>query len=328
MFHPQLMPATIGAIAGFALIVWASIELFSRWNKLAPRTRWIAFTAIAAFELVYWINIYAWFVEPNLLTVRRIEIASEDWRGPPLTMAVVSDTHVGGPHVDAARVGRIVQRVNALRPEIVFLLGDYVNGHLTDAARTPADNQEIMGGVATFAALNARYGVVSVIGNHDVWYNRSAVTRALEEAGVAALWDRNVVIDRSGGDVLVVGLADDVTSNPIYADAVDGAPEELDTIVLSHTPDVFPEVPAGPALLLAGHTHCGQVTIPLLGRTELPIWNKQYGCHRVDEAGRTIYVTGGLGTSSWPVRFLNPPEIVLIHMRGTSVAHGAATGEG
>lgn len=317
MFHPQLLPATIGAIAGFALIVWASIQLFKRWCALGPRMRWIAFTAMALFEALYWINIYAWFVEPNLLTVRRIEIASEDWRGPPLTMAVVSDTHVGGPHVDAARVGRIVQRVNALRPEIVFLLGDYVNGHFTDAVRTPADNQEIIGGVATFAALSARYGVVSVIGNHDVWYNRQSITTALQDAGVAALWNRHIVIRRSGGEVVIAGLADDTTGDPDFAAALDGAPQDADTIILSHSPDPFEAMPEGAALMLAGHGHCGQVTIPFFGRPVLPLRNKRYGCGLVRERDAALYVTAGIGTSIAPLRFLNPPEIVLITLRAS-----------
>jgi predicted MPP superfamily phosphohydrolase len=67
--------------------------------------------------------------------------------------------------------------------------------------------------------------------------------------------------------------------------------------------------------MLAGHGHCGQVTIPFLGRPIVPLRNKHYGCHRVEENGRTMYVTAGIGTSIVPVRFLNPPEIVLITLR-------------
>ncbi|MCC6193336.1 MAG: metallophosphoesterase, partial [Burkholderiales bacterium] len=175
---------------------------------MRPRTRWIAFAALALVEAVLWLGVYAVFIEPNTLVVRRVEVESADWHGAPLTMAVLSDTHVTGPHVDAARVGRIVQRVNALRPDIVFLLGDYVGGHAPESERSPAEQQEIAGGIATFAALNARYGAVAVIGNHDVWYNRQSVTTALQDAGVAALWNRNVVIRRSGGPIAIAGLAD------------------------------------------------------------------------------------------------------------------------
>ena len=312
-FHPQLLPATIGAAIGLPLVVFACVWLYRRWDTLKPRTRWIWIVLVEAF---YWLNIYAWFIEPNQLVVRHVEISSEEWHGPPLTIAMLSDTHVGGPHVDSARMGRIVERVNGLRPELVVLLGDYVNGHLHPFERSPAENQEITGGIATFAALRARYGVVGVIGNHDVWYDRTDVQSAMENAGVATLWNRHIVIRRTGGAPLVIaGLADFTTGDPDFAAALDGAPDHADTIVISHSPDPFVDMPPRPALMLAGHGHCGQVTIPLIGRPIVPLRNDRYACGLIQEGGKQMYVTGGIGTSMIPVRFLNPPEIVLITIR-------------
>jgi predicted MPP superfamily phosphohydrolase len=109
-----------------------------------------------------------------------------------------------------------------------------------------------------------------------------------------------------------------MTSYPNFADALDGAPPNTDTIVISHSPDPFVDMPRGPALLLAGHGHCGQVSIPLLGRPILPLRNKRFGCGLIHERGEQMYVTGGIGTSIAPVRFLNPPEIVLIPRRGAA----------
>lgn len=316
-FHPQLLPATIGAVIGLPLVILACVWLVRRWEQLRPRTRWVLFAIIAVVEVGYWLNIYAWFVEPNQLVIRRVDVVSEDWRGPPLTIAAISDTHVGGPHVDAARMGRIVARINALRPELVVLLGDYVNGHLHPFERTPAENLEIAGGIATFAAIRARYGVVGVIGNHDVWYDRTTVQSEMENAGVATLWNRHIVIRRSGGEpVVIAGLADFTTGEPSFAAALDGAPEGANTLVISHSPDPFAEMPDGPALMIAAHGHCGQVTIPLVGRPILPLVNERYACGLVQENGKQMYVTGGIGTSLIPVRFLNPPEIVLITLRG------------
>lgn len=323
MLHPQLLPALMGAIVGFALIVWASVWLVRRWRMLKPRTRWLAFGAIAVVEVGYWLNIYAWFVEPNTLVVRHVEIVSDDWRGAPLTIAAISDVHVGGPHVDAARMGRIVQRLNELRPELVVMLGDFVNGHAPVAERMPAENQEILGGIATLGALNARYGAVAVIGNHDSWYGRGSVTSALQDAGVAALWNRHIVVRRSGGAIVVAGIADAWTGDPDFDAALDGAPADTDTIILAHNPDNFADMPDGPALMLAGHSHCGQVTIPLIGRPASVVQNRAYECHLVEENGRTLYTTGGIGTSTLPVRFLSPPEIALITIRGAS-AHAEA----
>jgi predicted MPP superfamily phosphohydrolase len=165
------------------------------------------------------------------------------------------------------------------------------------------------------AAVVSRYGVVAALGNHDSWYDRQSITTALQDAGVAALWNRHVVIRRSSGDVVVAGVADLWTGEPDFAAALDGAPAGADTIVLSHSPDTFPGMPRGPALMFSGHGHCGQVTIPLIGRPIVPLRNKRYACGRTDEDGKTLYVTAGIGTSILPVRFLNPPEIVVITLR-------------
>ena len=298
-----------------AAVVWAALWLFQRWDKLSPRRKWALFAAIALFETAYWLNVYAWLIEPNLLVVRRVEIVSEDWQGAPLTIAAIGDTHVGSPHVDAARMGRIVARVNELRPELVVLLGDYAGRHKSEAERTGREQQEILGGIGTFAAFVARYGAVAVIGNHDSWYNRQSITTALQDAGVAALWNRHIVIRRSGGPVVVAGLADFETGDPDFDLALDGAPAGADTIVLSHSPDPFAQMPDGPALMLAGHGHCGQVSIPLIGRPITPLRNPRYACHLIEENGKRLYVTAGIGTSIIPARFLNPPEIVLITIR-------------
>ncbi|HRP12400.1 MAG TPA: metallophosphoesterase [Terricaulis sp.] len=315
MPHPHLWPALIGAVLGLALIAWASIWLARTWEGL--RHRWWIVAALALFELAYWANIYAWFIEPNQLVVREIEIVSDQWRGAPITIAAIADTHVGGPHVDAARMGAIVRRVNALNPELVVLLGDYAASHAPEAERSGAEQQEILGGVATFAMLRAPLGVVAVIGNHDVWYGRASITEALQNAGIAALWNNHVVISRPGGDIVIAGLEDDMTGQPDFAAALDGAPYGADTLILSHSPDPFAQMPRGPALMLAGHGHCGQVSIPIIGRPIVPLRHAKYACGLIEENGNTMYVTGGIGTSILPVRFLNPPEIVLVTLRRT-----------
>ncbi|PZO54074.1 MAG: hypothetical protein DCF16_05855 [Alphaproteobacteria bacterium] len=314
--HPHLWPALIGAVLGFALVVWACLWLVKRWGGMGVRRRWVIGVAIALFEAAYWLNIYAWFVEPNMLVVRHVEIVSEEWRGAPITIGVLSDVHVASPHVNAERVERIVQRVNARSPELVVLLGDYAGSHEPEAQRSGREQGEVTYGIAAFAALDAPLGVIGVLGNHDVWYSRQTITRALEEAGVAALWNRHVVLERDGGEQLVIaGIADESTGDPNFTAAFDGAPADLDSIVISHSPDPFAAMPRGPSLMLAGHGHCGQVTIPFFGRPILPLRNRAYGCGLIEEDGKQMYVTAGIGTSIVPVRFLNPPEIVLITLR-------------
>lgn len=308
--NPHLWPILACVAAGFVVVAALWSLLLRRWDK--SKRRWIWAGLAALVTAFYLVNVDAWLIEPESLVVRRLDVASADWRGPPLTIAAIGDTHVGGPHMDVARMGRIVQRINALRPELVVLLGDYIYGHASVDLRTEAERKEAMGGIATFAALDARYGVVSAIGNHDVWYDREAVTQALQDAGVAVLWNRNILIHRAGGAVAIAGIADAMTSHPDFDTALDGVPPGTDTIVISHSPDPFAHFPAGPAVMLAAHTHCGQVTIPFLGRPMAPIHHKEYACGRITRGAQTLYVTAGLGTSILPVRFGNPPEIVLV----------------
>ncbi|MDX2237229.1 MAG: metallophosphoesterase [Hyphomonadaceae bacterium] len=314
--HPHLLPALIGAILGAPIIAIAALRLRARWRSTAPAKRAAFSAALGALAIAYGLNVYAWLIEPNTLRVRHETVASAHWRGAPLTIALIGDTHVASPHVDARRVERIVARVNALQPDLVALLGDYAGSHEPAAVRADRENSAILQGVAAFAALDARYGVVAVIGNHDSWYDRQAIARALEEAGAAALWNRHVVIAREDGEFAVVGLADADTGDPDYARASDGVGAR-DRIVLTHSPDPFATLPGDVALTLAAHTHCGQVTAPFFGRLVVPSrFGARYACGVVTEGGRTMVVTGGVGTSILPVRFLNPPEIVLVTLRG------------
>lgn len=317
MIHPHLWPAVLGACVGLPLLAVAWIWLFRRWPQLGARRRnWLA-AGLAIFATAYSLNVYAWLIEPNMLVVRRVTIESANWRGPPLSIAVLSDVHVASPHVDSARAARVVARINALQPDLLVLLGDYAGRHEPENALSADVRTEILGGIATFAAANPRLGVVAVIGNHDSWYGRAQITQALEAAGVATLWNRHVVIRRGAQEFVVAGIADADTGVPNFAEALDGAPAGDSVIVLSHSPDPFVDAPRGVALMLAGHTHCGQVTIPVLGRLIVPSrYGQRFACGRADEDGRTLFVSAGLGTSILPVRFLNPPEIALITLRG------------
>src|SRR5262249_41757135 len=97
-----------------------------------PRLR---IAGLILFVLLYLPAIWAFLIEPQMLVVRHVAIASPAWRGPPLRIGVLSDTHVGDPHVSAARVARVVDRLAAENPDIVLYVGDYVGGHAPAATR-------------------------------------------------------------------------------------------------------------------------------------------------------------------------------------------------
>lgn len=317
MIHPVLWLPILGACVALPLLGVAAVWLARRWSGLSKRRRWVLFGALAAAELAVWLNVYAWLVEPNFLTVRRVTIESAAWDGAPLTIAAIGDLHVGGPHMRARRVQQIMRRVNALEPELVVLLGDFAPGHTPREERAVGAENEITNGISYLATLDAPLGAAAVLGNHDGWYDRAAVTHALQAAGVATLWNRHIVIERGGQTLVLAGLADLWTGKPDLAETLDGAPADADVIVLSHNPDpfAFDDVRGTDFIaMLAAHTHCGQVWVPFLGRPVIPSrYGQRFAGGLIEEDGRQMFVTCGVGTSSGlPVRFLTFPEIVLI----------------
>lgn len=313
--------AIVAAFVGAPVLALTGFELFRRWRALQPRRRTIYASALAFVTLLYGLNAYAWFVEPNALIVRRVTVVSENWHGPPITIAALADVHVTSPSMPARRVEEIVRRVNALRPDLVLLLGDYVASHEHEDHRAPQQRNEVTNGIAYFAALDAPFGVVAITGNHDWYYGAAEIRTQLENAGVAVLRNRNITFRRGGRDIVIAGLADDETYDPSYAAAIDGAPANADIIAISHSPDVFPQIPSNVAMAFAGHTHCGQVWLPLLGRPIIPSrYGQRYACGLIRERGVAFFVSAGLGTSIIPARFMTPPEIALITLRGPARA--------
>lgn len=249
--------------------------------------------------------------------VRRAEVALPFPAGAPrnaVTVALLTDTHLSGPDNSPERMARIVAQINGLKPDLILLGGDYIGddkgGAIYDAVAS----------IAPFAGLRAPMGVVAVLGNHDARSQQNQ--RALSEADWAAAFRRiGVTLLQDGvmrrGPLAIGGLKDVITRKPdIDATmkrmrAAGGAP-----VILSHGPDVFPKLPDAPSLTLVGHTHCGQIAFPFWGITYVPSrYGTRYACGLYREQGRTMIVSGGVGTSSAPVRMLAPPDIWLVTIR-------------
>jgi predicted MPP superfamily phosphohydrolase len=302
------------------LLAWAGaiVGPFAAW-WLWRRRGWAARVASGLLVLGWVLGVWAFLVEPETLVVRHVTVASPAWRGPPLRIGVLSDTHVGAPHVTPERVGRVVAQLNRERPDIIVFLGDYAGGHEPAAVRAQPDRSVILRGVAALAGAQAPQGRFAVLGNHDWWFDGPAVRAALQRIGVPVLENSAVRIARPGGAYWIAGLADleSRRARPSAEQALAGVPAGEPVILLTHWPDPFPSVPPRVALTLAGHTHCGQVNLPLLGRlVHASHGSARWPCGRYDDGGRQLYVTGGLGTSILPVRFRAPPEIVIVTLTG------------
>jgi predicted MPP superfamily phosphohydrolase len=282
----------------------------------AARQRRRILKAAAALALPYLCFCYAVFIEPKTLVVRRLTVVDANWVGPPLKIGVIADTHVGGPHVSPGRVARIVGRMNALEPDMVALLGDYVNDHDPAYLRSARANAEVREGIAVFAGLSAPRGVYAVLGNHDLYYGGDLVRAALKDARVRVLENQAAAIP--GTNAYAAGLAEYATLDADAAAALRGVPAQSNAIVLMHWPDSFPTVPRRVTLSLSGHSHCGQVGLPFASAImSASPGARRYRCGLYQEKdGRRIYVSGGVGTSILPLRFLAPPDIAVLTVRG------------
>ena len=163
--------------------------------------------------------------------------------------------------------------------------------------------------------LRAPLGVYAVLGNHDWWFDGERVTRALRGAGLGVLENQAVRIERGGGAFWLAGIADLWTRTPDVHGTLRQVSTDDPVLMFTHNPDIFPGVPPRVSLTLAGHTHGGQVNLPLLGRPVVPSrFGQRYAFGHVVERGRHLFVRGGVGTSIIPVRFRVPPEVVILNL--------------
>lgn len=262
------------------------------------------------------LSAWAFWWEPQRLVVTRAELTLPGWPQTlsGLKIALLSDLHIGSPFWDLPALSRLVQRTNAEHPDLVLLAGDYqvndVPGGVFVAPEAIAQG---------LSDLRAPLGVIAVLGNHDWWNDGERTRKAFEARGITVLEESAKALEHAGAKFFVVGLADQMTRPSHVETALAKAPPEVPTLLLVHEPDVFetfPRLGLSPTLTLAGHTHGGQVNLPLLGRRVVPSdFGERYAYGHVVENGRHLYVTSGVGTSVFPVRFMVPPEIALLTLR-------------
>ena len=281
-----------------------------QWGRTPKWKKRIRISAAAILVLLVSLLFWSFFIEPNRLVVHQETIQIDNWPAElsGLRIAVIADIHTGGPFIDDKKLRQIVDRTNELNPDLIVLLGDYMSpnswySHRVEPEVTAAD----------LKGLRAPLGVYSVLGNHDWWYNGGKVRRALEQNGIHVLEDEVAEIKWRDKSFWLVGLADLWTRPQHISETIAKAPPVSTIIALTHNPDIFPNVPQAVPLLLAAHTHGGQVNFPFIGAPVTPSeLSRKYSRGHFFEYGHHLFVTTGIGISLFPVRFRVPPEIVVL----------------
>lgn len=275
---------------------------------------------LAAFALGW----LAWALyEPTLLRIKRYRLNLPGWPAdyPALKIAFLSDFHMGVPHMTSDRLRHIVERTNELRPDLILLGGDYVDAKAF--IRRAFSIPDIAAGLAH---LTARFGVFGILGNHDWKIDGAAIRRALEEAGIVMLENEARALSVDGRRLWIAGTAEPNRRTPDVPGTLRQVTDLAPVLLLAHDPVTFFDVPDRPALTLSGHTHGGQLSrLPLLGPAIIMSYAPlKWAYGHVVEKGRNLLVTGGIGTSGLPLRFLMRPEIVVIEIAARNISQPPA----
>lgn len=252
--------------------------------------------------------------------VRQAAVVMPNWPedAAPIKVLLIADTHVAGPDMPPERLTRILRELNATNPDLTLLAGDYISEkRLATRIYTPAEL------AAPFAVLRAPLGIVAVPGNHDHWSDLDAIIAELRKNGVTVI--ANNAVKR--GPLIIGGVDDDFTNHHNLAatfaamDALEGEDAKAPRLLLTHGPDVVPDLPAPVGAVVTGHTHCGQIVLPVIGAISyVSRYGDRFACGDITDKGpdgvvQRVFVTAGLGTSVLPLRYGAPPDVWLLTLR-------------
>jgi predicted MPP superfamily phosphohydrolase len=303
----------IASFVGLLLFVAMLLRPLPVGENSERRRRWWKIFRIAILIILVSIAVsalWAFFIEPNRLVVHYETIRIDGWPTElsGIRIAMIGDVHTDTRYINEAKLQRIVDLTNAQHPDLIVLLGDYIHGN--------RDNPEHVEPEVTaryLKDLKAPLGVYGVLGNHDWWYNGTKVRGAFEREGIPILEDDVKELNWHGKSFWLAGLADLWTRPQLVDLTIAKAPQGSTIIALTHNPDIFPNLPQSVPLLLAAHTHGGQVNIPLMGTPVVPSrFGSKYTAGHIFENNHHLFVTTGIGTSIIRVRFRVPPEIVIL----------------
>lgn len=255
---------------------------------------------------------YARWLEPVWLDTERIEVPHARLPQPlnGLKIAQFSDLHLGY-HFAAGDLAPIVQTINSLQPDLICFTGDFVDYAIAETEAAAAAQQ--------LAELYAPLGKFAVLGNHD-YYGRQTelIVRSLAAGGFRTLRNKAMQLEHQGTAWTIAGVEDLFERKADWHTPLSGVPKEQFTLLLSHCPDLADyALKYAVDLQLSGHSHGGQVRLPLYGALFTPRFGSKYvkGLYDLGKGKLKLYVNRGIGVSTLPVRFACRPEVTLITLR-------------
>ena len=245
--------------------------------------------------------IWAFIIEPNVLVLKKYKLKNNSLKG--VKFVFFSDLHIAP--WQKKKLQNLVKRINKLNPDLILSTGDFVCGYLPSKTLPIEEIGHELG------KLQSKYGIYTVLGNHDWWQGGAHIRTTLINSGIKVLENSSETVLINNHSLAIAGIEDLQTRIPNITKALKNT--VADTILLTHNPDPFFEIDKKVFLTLAGHNHGGQVQIPFIGALIVP---SKSGCKYANgmfiHNSNTLIITKGIGNSILNVRFCCTPEIVVI----------------
>ncbi len=241
-------------------------------------------------------------IERVQIPIKNLKPALEGFR-----IVLLSDFHLY-PFTKLEVIQRAFALTTSLKPDLILLGGDYVT----------REAEAIFELVPVLSSLNAKHGVLTIIGNHDIWTDLTAIKTGLQEARIPVLNNQGFTLSAHGARLYLAGLDDGWSGRPDLQAALADWPGDIPIIVAAHEPDLADEISLDGrvSLQLSGHSHGGQIRLPGIGAIILPYLGRKYDLGLYKVKGMWLYTNRGIGMVTEPVRFNCPPEVTEITLLG------------
>ncbi|MDY6877196.1 MAG: metallophosphoesterase [Chloroflexota bacterium] len=320
-FSTEIVPSLLASLSVRLLVFWGLLgaALLARWRGRRRSVKVHTRSAVILFLIVNLgftaMQLDAYVVEPLLVETTELALAFDDLvpAAPPVRVVHITDTHI---ERSSFREEMVIQRVNALQPDLILLTGDYLNlSYLSDPMSAAHFRQFV-------AQLKAPYGIYGVRGSVEP--TLESMVWLVEGTDIVWLEQEAVTVDVRGQPVTLVGVACSHRQELDAArltQALDGLPADAFTLLLYHSPDLIREASEHKVdLYLGGHTHGGQLRLPFYGAIiTSSMYGRRYAAGLFEENSTKMYISRGLGFEGGGMpraRFLCRPEIVFFELRG------------